>query len=46
MEKQMDEEVNRIAITNESRLKIKYVGPVPPFNFVEITINTNDLGLN
>ncbi len=45
-EKLLDEEVNRIAFDNESRLKIKYVGPVPPYNFVEITINTNELGLN
>lgn len=45
-EKLLDEEVNRIAFTNESRLKIKYVGPVPPFNFVEIKINTDELGLN
>lgn len=35
----MDEAVKQLDAEHSSRLMFKYVGPVPPYNFVNITIN-------
>jgi len=35
---QFDAEVNRISSASNGRMRYKYVGPVPPCNFVELTI--------
>ena len=45
-EKYFDERVQQLGKNNGGRLKINYVGPIPPFNFIEIIINLNELGLN
>lgn len=37
-EKAFDEAVDKLAATYDGRMKLKYVGPVPPCNFVEITV--------
>ncbi len=37
-EKMFDQAVNNLAATSEDKMKINYVGPVPPCNFVEITV--------
>jgi hypothetical protein len=37
-EKEFDEQVNRLTATLDGKIDLKYVGPVPPCNFVEIEI--------
>ena len=37
-EKVFDEVVDKLAATYDGRMKFKYVGPVPPCNFVEIVV--------
>lgn len=37
-EKSFDEAVDILTATYDGKMKIKYVGPVPPCNFVEITV--------
>jgi len=37
-EKQFDEEIDKLEARYDGRIKFKYVGPVPPCNFVEIVI--------
>jgi len=37
-EKAFDEAVDKLAATYDGRMKFKYVGPVPPCNFVEIVV--------
>ena len=38
-EASIDERVKRIAGTRNGRVKFKYVGPVPIYNFIEIVIH-------
>jgi len=45
-EKIFDDLIAKFYDENEERFIIKYVGPIPPYNFVEIKININELGLN
>ncbi len=45
-EKFIDETVQKLGEINNGRLKIKYVGPIPPYNFIEIVINLAELQLN
>jgi len=40
-----DDHVQTMAEENRGRLQIKYVGPIPPYNFVEIIIHVSELGL-
>ncbi|MDI6892488.1 MAG: GvpL/GvpF family gas vesicle protein [Actinomycetota bacterium] len=37
-EKQFDEEINKLEARYDGRIKFKYVGPIPPCNFVEIVV--------
>ena len=37
-EKDFDKRVNELAQNYENQLKFKYVGPVPPYNFVNIKL--------
>ena len=37
-EKEFDNLINELSIKHEGRIKFKYVGPVPPCNFVELII--------
>lgn len=37
-EKQFDEEIDKLEARYDGRIKFKYVGPVPPCNFVEIVV--------
>jgi len=37
-EKEFDEQVNQLTVKLDGRIDLKYVGPVPPCNFVEIEI--------
>jgi len=37
-EKKFDEVVNKLSAKYDGRVKIKYVGPVPPCNFIEIVV--------
>ena len=37
-EKGFDDSVNELAAQHDGRIKFKYVGPVPPCNFVEIVV--------
>ena len=37
-EKQFDEKVDKLSTKYDGRMKFKYVGPVPPCNFVEIVV--------
>lgn len=37
-EKAFDEAVDRLTATYDGRMKLKYVGPIPPCNFVEIVV--------
>jgi hypothetical protein len=41
-----DESIARLYEENQQRLNLKYVGPIPPYNFVEISINIVELGLS
>lgn len=45
-EQTFDASIARLYEANQARLNLKYVGPIPPYNFVEITINIIELGLN
>ncbi|MFZ5516962.1 MAG: GvpL/GvpF family gas vesicle protein [Candidatus Zhuqueibacterota bacterium] len=45
-EKLFDAWVGALNEENLKRFIIKYVGPIPPYNFVEIDINILELGLN
>ena len=38
-EKEFDNEIEALTMKYEGRAKIKYVGPAPPFNFVNIVIH-------
>lgn len=38
---EFDDIVNQLSSTHNGRIKYKYVGPVPPCNFVELTIYLN-----
>ncbi len=38
MEKKFDQAVEKLSAKYDGRLKLKYVGPVPPCNFVEIVV--------
>ncbi len=42
-EKEFDQAVERCEKDLESRLTFKYVGPVPPYNFVSIVVNWREL---
>lgn len=37
-----DETVNNLVARHESEIQFKYVGPIPPFNFVEIVIRWDE----
>jgi hypothetical protein len=37
-EREFDERVEEVSQMYDGRIRFKYVGPVPPFNFVEITV--------
>ncbi len=37
-EKQLDEKVNELSTKYDGKMKFKYVGPVPPCNFIEIVV--------
>lgn len=37
-EKQFDEEIDKLEARYDGRIKLKYVGPIPPCNFVEIVV--------
>jgi len=37
-EKEFDEAVDKLTATNNGKVRFKYVGPVPPCNFVEIVV--------
>lgn len=37
-ERQFDEEIDKLEARYDGRIKFKYVGPVPPCNFVEIVV--------
>ena len=37
-EKAFDEAVDKLTATYDGRMKLKYVGPIPPCNFVEISV--------
>ncbi|MBI4298866.1 MAG: GvpL/GvpF family gas vesicle protein [Chloroflexi bacterium] len=39
MEREMDEAVKRLSDEWENRIELKYTGPNPPWNFVEIVVN-------
>ncbi len=39
-EQEFDRNVNEIAETDGDKIKFKYVGTVPPFNFVNLAIET------
>jgi hypothetical protein len=39
---EFDRQVEELAKKYENRVKFKYVGTVPPFNFVNLVINTED----
>jgi hypothetical protein len=41
-EAEFDEAVQQLAGKYSEKVTFKYVGPLPPFNFVNITINTED----
>ena len=41
-EKDFDEQVRLLDDKYGERVTFKYVGPLPPFNFVNISINTED----
>jgi hypothetical protein len=45
-EKIFDDSIAKLHEENQERLNLKYVGPIPPYNFVEISINVVELGLN
>lgn len=36
---EFDDQINSISEKYADRLKLKYVGPAPPFNFVELVIH-------
>lgn len=36
---EFDEAINSVVAEHESQIQFKYVGPIPPFNFVEIVIH-------
>ena len=42
-ESEFDQEVKNIVDRHGDKIKFKYVGIVPPFNFVNVVINTGDL---
>lgn len=44
-EAEFDKQVKTLDAEQEHRLIIKYVGPVVPYNFVDIVINISELGL-
>lgn len=39
-----DEAVNALVSSHEAQIQFKYVGPIPPFNFVEIVIRWDGVG--
>lgn len=39
-----DERINAVVAQHESQIQFKYVGPIPPFNFVEIVIHFENGG--
>lgn len=41
-----DEEMGRLDACHGSRMEFRYVGPVPPFNFVEIFIDFDELAVS
>jgi hypothetical protein len=41
-EADFDQQVRQLGDKYSERITFKYVGPLPPFNFVNITINTED----
>ena len=43
-QEQFDEAVNKVVSFNEDKIQFRYVGPTPPFNFVEIVILWNETG--
>ena len=43
MEPEFDRKVGEITVKYDDKIKFKYVGTVPPFNFVNVAINTGDL---
>jgi hypothetical protein len=42
-ESKFDEAVNILDQAHEHRILFKYVGPVPPYNFINLTINWDDI---
>jgi len=45
-EQRFDTMISALSEQNQMRFIIKYVGPIPPYNFVEIDIDIRELGLN
>ena len=43
MEPEFDRKVGEITVKYDDKIKFRYVGTVPPFNFVNVAINTGDL---
>jgi hypothetical protein len=41
-EADFDQQVQLLGEKNGEKVTLKYVGPLPPFNFVNISINTKD----
>jgi len=39
-ETEFDQKVNELEAKYSSKLKLKYIGKVPPFNFVNLAIDT------
>jgi len=42
-EMEFDESIDSLQEKNSDRLKFNYVGPAPPFNFVEVVIHWGQL---
>lgn len=40
-EKEFDDQMERLSLRYRERVKFAYVGPVPPYNFVNITLHPN-----
>lgn len=41
-EKEFDDQVEELTVTYDGRIQFKYVGPVPPFNFVNLTLHVEE----
>lgn len=42
----LDQELGILQEKNAERIRINYVGPIPPYNFVEIVVHLNELGID